>query len=136
MGWGDFGSNGSVHWRIHYHDNQDKPGSPPVVSGIDGNKKHRLSRLKPRIGEMTVKNRSHPDAFRVIARYESPDHAFKAVLAALIGLFEDQGKVKEIVKPLERLTKQQKNIALDVNVMPELRESAAAFQPPEVTVEW
>jgi hypothetical protein len=147
MGWGDFGSNGSVHWRIHYHDNRNKPGTPPVVSGIDDNKKHPHSPLRPSIGEMHEiderhemralegRQHSHPGEYRVIARYETPEKAFNAALKALIDLFKDQDEARRIVEPLKRLERDRKNVIIDVGVA-DLRHGDAAFDPPEVTVEW
>lgn len=64
MGWGDFGSNGSVHWRMGYDD-------PPNVvdhSDIDNTVKHPGKPTpppdpRPVIGTAAGKN--HPGSFRV-----------------------------------------------------------------------
>jgi hypothetical protein len=80
MGWGDFGSNGSVHWRITYDDSKDDadhvhydarkrhPGQPSDAAGVARDD-------RPAIGA----GKAEPGSFRVIARFESPSAATSAL---------------------------------------------------------
>ena len=70
MGSGDFGSNGSVHWRINYKEN----GPADHVDFDD--KKH------DQIGLGKGAGKDHEGTFRVTARYRTHDQAADALEAA------------------------------------------------------
>lgn len=77
MGWGDFGSNGSVHWRMGYDD------PPDVVdhSDIDDTVKHPGKPTpppdpRPVVGTAAGKN--HPGMFRVTLRFRDKVSAKRA----------------------------------------------------------
>jgi hypothetical protein len=113
MGWGDFGSNGSVHWRIHHH---DLPDGPVNGSGIDEHKRHPVdTQTGPRIGGEKAPKPDHSGKFRVTARFQTPAAAQSALNAAkVVG----------------------NDVVLDVSVWPTMKNSAGAFTLPEVTVDW
>jgi hypothetical protein len=140
MGWGDFGSNGSVHWRIHYHDNDRNPGSPPVVSGIDGGKKHpRAGTSQPNIGKQKGSKKEHDGKFRVTGRFESALEAFNAAVTALANLHENPEQARKVIQDALRTSGgrlAEKDVIFDVNVWPSVRNENGVFDPPEVSVDW
>jgi hypothetical protein len=121
MGSGAFGSNGSVHWEIKY---SDRPTAGAAHRDSDSSKRHPGDRRKglpvfwksrPVIG--AGKAKSHPEKFRVTARY--PDkgsalHALERAMKALKG-----GRV----------------VVLDVDVRP-FQEREGVPDRWEVKVDW
>jgi hypothetical protein len=81
MGWGDFGSNGSVHWRLGY---EDPPSGPPDHLDIDDTVKHpgNAASAKREIG--TANGKNHRGLFRVTARFRNPEAAQAALQAAKV----------------------------------------------------
>jgi hypothetical protein len=113
MGWGDFGSNGSVHWRIHQHDN---PSGPPDASGVDTGKRHPgQPGPRPIVGRDKGGKEEHDAKFRITARY--PDQ-----LAAKAGLAQARVVGNTVI--------------LEVEVWDPPKDSTNTFDPPEVTVDW
>ena len=70
MGWGDFGSNGSVHWQVGYEGNN--PKTTADEAGVDNQVKHPNSGGdgRPNIG--AAGGHGHSGSFRVTARFASP----------------------------------------------------------------
>lgn len=119
MGSGAFGSNGSVHWEIKY---SDKPTAPAAHRDYDSAKRHpgdsrKAVPLKSRPVIGTGKANSHPEKFRVTARY--PDKA-----SALYAL-------EEAIKRL----KGGKVVVLDVDLRPFTLQSGDPRRW-EVKVDW
>jgi hypothetical protein len=77
MGSGEFGSNGSVHWRVNHKDTGN-----PNHNDVDNSKKHPANNNpdKSVIGSGGKKN--HPGAFRITARYATNAQAQEALAAA------------------------------------------------------
>jgi hypothetical protein len=82
MGWGDFGSNGSVHWRIGYEGNN--PASEANQADQDNQVRHPGSAAdgRPAIGRAGGKE--HAGFFRVTARFASPGDADEALKNARV----------------------------------------------------
>ena len=72
MGSGEFGSNGSVHWKVKYNDG---PKSPPDHMDYDN---HPYASIG--------KSKGHHRKFRIVARYKSHEQAKAALEAALQNL--------------------------------------------------
>ena len=121
MGWGDFGSNGSVHWRV-FHDEQ---GRDLGGRGVDTNKKHPKSERdgRPVIGAGKEGKPEHPRKIRLIARYQSSLAAYWALAIALFSV-RKAGDSKYAT------------VFLDVDVWSVVRDEKGAFEPPEVSVDW
>jgi hypothetical protein len=95
MGSGAFGSNGSVLWEIKY---SDKPTAAPAHRDFDAAKRHpgdhrkdlpASGKSRPMIG--AGKTHSHPEKFRVTARYPNKASALHALETAVRRL--KRGKV-------------------------------------------
>ena len=116
MGWGDFGSDGSVHWRIHHHDN---PNNSPNQTGVDNSKRHPdVAGPEPLIGEgKATPKPNHPEKFRVTLTFKNAGDALSAYNAANPG---PGGTV----------------ISIEVPVQKPVRGSSRAFNPPEVSIDW
>src|SRR5690242_15268202 len=82
MGYGEVGSNGSVHWQIGYDDN---PGDPPDHKDYD-------TRLYEEIGS----GKGHQGAFRIKARYQNKAQAQKALAEAQARLDASRDGVVEL----------------------------------------
>ena len=76
MGFGDFGSNRSVHWRQFIGDGT---GAKPAGTGVDPKDHGQIGRGK-------APKQDHPDRFRVTARFPDNDSARTALNQALIDL--------------------------------------------------
>ena len=78
MGWGDFGSNGSVHWQINY----DDAGEPDHLD-YDDTKAHPqkpgINPTDPQIGD----GKAGRGRFRVTLRFQSRGAASQALNDAL-----------------------------------------------------
>jgi len=88
MGGGDFGSNGSVHWQINYHD-----AGQPDHHDYDDTKKHPGKPgpdPRPPIGE----GKGGPGTLRVTLRFNSPAEARKVLSEALANLPPNTKDVK------------------------------------------
>ena len=116
MGFGDFGSNRSVHWRTF---DGDGPNQKQSGAGIDRTKRHPQDMTKstdtPVIGDGKAPKENHPGKFRVTARYLTNASAREALSEALTRLGNGT------------------DVLLDVPVR-DIRDTP--FDPPEVTVDW
>jgi hypothetical protein len=116
MGFGDFGSNRSVHWQIKY-DNKSK--FPDHVD-VDDSIKHPGDKLKTcaPIGKLM----GHTGAFRVTARYGSHQRALAALEKAL-----------DVLK-----RSKSPNVLLDVELRPfaHVRGGPGKRERWEVSVDW
>jgi hypothetical protein len=100
MGWGGFGSNGSVHWQINYDDQ-----GPPAHSDYDDTKKHPGSRTR----KSAIGGGDHPGQFRVTARYATAASAEAALQKALDRLKASGGAVVEMDVDLRPFAKVKEN---------------------------
>src|SRR5512145_2637929 len=81
MGWGDFGSNGSVHWTVGYEDKN--PKNVPDHADFDDQVKHPgKAGIDPRPPIGGSGGRNHTGSFRVTLRFKN-NADLKAALAAL-----------------------------------------------------
>lgn len=109
MGWGDFGSNGSVHWRLTYN---DATGSVAHL-GYDDLKKHPDkpgNDPRPGIGQ----GKAGPGKLRVTARFQNASDARDAVVGTLSSLHQnpDQARVA-IAQALSSLQAQNPIVKTD-----------------------
>jgi hypothetical protein len=79
MGYGEVGSNGSVHWNINY-----KEDGPLNNNGVDRSKKHPgdYGNPNPRVIGSGKPKGDHRGTFRVILRYRTAAEATAALAAA------------------------------------------------------
>src|SRR4051812_49892311 len=78
MGWGGFGANGSVHWKI-IHTGERKIGG--FVRGRD-----------PNVTDTTTRDHAAPSHFTVTLRFKGgPDEARTALEAALKAIHKEDG---------------------------------------------
>jgi hypothetical protein len=117
MGWGGFGSNGSVHWQINYKDK-----GPPAHVDYDDTKKHPGNTKKVCAAIGAGAGKTHEGQFRVTARYDTR-------VQALAALAEAQKKLKN---------SKARAIELDVELRPYHKVKTTPGSPSnwEVMVNW
>ena len=91
MGSGEFGSNGSVHWKVTYED-----GNGPAHVDWDTRRYEDVGRTK-----------GHPRMFRVTARYRNYQQARAALQRALARLQTSDGD-RNVVELDVNLRKKQR----------------------------
>jgi hypothetical protein len=108
MGGGDFGSNGSVHWRIKYDDASKYADHVDIDDSLE----------HAQIGT----SKKHPGKFRVTARYNTVKEARQAIGELLARFKKNPRKV----------------IHLDVNVRPEdtVCDDPGHHNDWEIRVDW
>jgi hypothetical protein len=118
MGSGDFGSNGSVHWRVKY---SDVVGNPPDHLDYDNTKKHPGQPFNSTDARPMIGSNGHPGKFRIRARYPNHGLAQAALNAAQAGF----GATDTVIE-------------LDVDLRPFAQVSNGPGNPDdwEINVEW
>ena len=97
MGYGEFGSNGSVHWQINYKEN-----GPVDHVDNDDTKKHpgNGGNPNPRVIGSGKPKGDHPGRFRVILRYQNATDATAALQQAKTTADGGGGVIVELDVPL------------------------------------
>ena len=95
MGWGDFGSNGSMHWQIGY---DDLTGAPPFTAAhvdYDNEKRHPggPADTRPVIGQ----GKGGPSTIRVTLRFNDPADARKVIEQVWRNLQAAPPPTKEVI---------------------------------------
>jgi hypothetical protein len=136
MGYGEVGSNGSVHWTLNY-----KESGPPDHVDYDDTKKHPGNTGNPKaqvIGSGKPKG-DHPGKFRVTARYQNPPQAEAALQQALAELYPNPGEARAgIRQALAKLNAANRIAILDVDLRPFDTVAKSPGNPDdwEVRVDW
>jgi len=130
MGYGEVGSNGSVHWNMNH-----KESGNVTHSQVDKTKKHPGKGGTPglEIGEGKP-NGNHPGKFRVTARYQNAAQAEKALRGALASLYPNPADALDALQnglgilggPIQRIA------ILDID----LRPFGAVSQGPGDPKDW
>jgi hypothetical protein len=101
MGYGEFGSNGSVHWKVSYRNN-----GPADHSDVDPVQHSHIGR------------RRHPGKLRVTARFRDARAAREALQEALDKLEESRGRVVQLdvgVRPRQKSAGPSRNWEIRVD---------------------
>ena len=136
MGYGEVGSNGSVHWHVNHNE-----GGAATHSHVDKSKQHPGkggSSGAPVIGEGKPKG-NHRGKFRITARYLNPSQAEAALQYALASLYPNPGDAMDIVKKaLENIGATQRIAVVDVDLRPFNTVSQGPGNPDdwEVRLDW
>ena len=110
MGFGEFGSNGSLHWKVGH---SDDPAVPPLIKGID-------PIPKDKIGEGTGggQAKKHKGYVRVRLRFASASEAREAlsVIVAKISAPDADGYHAIIDVPAIKRNKEDDDLPWEVRV--------------------
>jgi len=95
MGWGDFGSNGSMHWQIGYDDLTGAPPFPPAHVDYDNEKRHPGGPpdTRPPIGQ----GKGGSGTVRVTLRFNDPADARRVIEQAWKNLQSAPANTKEVI---------------------------------------
>jgi len=119
MGWGDFGSNGSVHWSIGYEGNnpKDKESQADHIDFDDQVKHPGKGGVDPRPEIGGSGNQNHAGSFRVTMRFQTN---------------------QALVTAVQNANKNGTDLVIDVPVRPfdKVKGSPGKHDTWEITVDW